>query len=126
MRSILNKNLPLLLLLTYVYIAILGLVPMADHHHNPMVNCPYMIGQSLCSMGLFEHIEAWKAYLLSIPVSQFIVTLFALTLILIFIRISSSPPILRKLLYYKKIQFVPIVSDIQLQFSKGILNPKPY
>ncbi len=126
MRGVLFKNLSSLLLLAYVYIAIFGLVPMADHHHSPMVNCPYMIGQSLCSMGVFEHIGAWKAYLISMPSSQFLFVIFFSAFVFLVILISSSPPLLRQLLYYKKLKFFPIVSDLQHQFSQGLLNPKPY
>jgi hypothetical protein len=85
-----------------------------------------MIGDILCSMGVFEHLGAWQAHLLSIPVGQFSFVLFVLTLVLIIIRVSSSPPLLRQFLYYKKTRFVTIFSNLTEQFSQGILNPKPY
>jgi hypothetical protein len=126
MRSVLNKNLSLFLLLAYIYIAVFGLAPMTDHHHDPMVNCPYMIGQSLCSMNAFEHIGAWKKYLLSISVSEYTFIFFILSLVFVIIKISASPTLIQRFLYYKKISVEPIISFIQLQFSQGLLNPKPY
>ncbi len=127
MRGLLSKKLTLLLLVGYIYLAIFSLFTMSGHDHMPMADCPYMQGQhSLCAMDSFAHLSAWKAKLLTLPNTIY---LFA-TLILIFVAmgtfLSSSPPLLRQLLYYKKTKSVPIVSKLEQQFSRGILNPKPY
>lgn len=92
----------------------------------PMNDCPYMFGeQSMCAMDTFEHLTAWKSLVLTIPTFIYILTLF----VLVFsfqLLLSSSPPLLQQLLYYRKTKFEPIISKLELAFADGILNPKPY
>lgn len=127
MKSLLNKNLPFLLLAAYLYLAVFSLFTMSGHEHMPMTDCPYMVGQhSLCVMDTFAHLNAWKTIVLAVPNVIYIFTLLTLTYFVFQILLSSSPPLIRQLLYSKRLSFEPIVSNTETQFSDGLLNPKPY
>ncbi len=121
-----SKTLALFVLLAYLYLGVFSLLTMSGHHHMPMTDCPYMVGQqSVCAMDTFEHLTAWKSLVLAVPSIIYILTLFVLVFSFQTL-LSSSPPLIRQLSYYRKIQLEPIVSKLELAFARGILNPKPY
>lgn len=126
MKLVQSKTLTLFVLIAYLYLGVFSLLSMSGHDHMPMTDCPYMVGQqSMCAMDTFEHLTAWKSLVLTIP--SFIYVLTLLVLVFSFQHLlSSSPPLLRQLLYYRKTKFEPITTSLELAFARGILNPKPY
>ncbi len=126
MKVMQNKTLAPFVLFAYLYLSVFSLLAMSGHDHMPMADCPYMIGQhSICSMDTFEHLTAWKSLILTIPSVIYVLALFVLVFAFQTF-LSSSPPFLRQLSYYRKIKFEPIISKLELAFARGILNPKPY
>ena len=127
MKGLLDKKLSLLLLLAYIYLGVFSLFSMSDHVHLSMDDCPYMLGHNgICTMDRFAHLSVWKALILTVPNTIYIFTLFILGFFTLEILLTSSPPLIRQMLYYKKIKFKSIISNLELQFSRGILNPKPF
>ena len=121
-----NKTLALFVLLAYLYLGVFSLLAMSGHHQMLITDCAYMALQhSICAMDTFEHLTAWKALVLTIPSVIYILALFVVVFVFQTL-LSSSPPLLRQLLYYIKTKFEPVISKLEMAFARGILNPKPY
>lgn len=125
MKGFMHTHISFFLLLFYICTAVFGLLPLSTHHSN-MSGCPYTIGESLCSMDVFEHIKAWKTYTLSILIDIYLFILYSILLSVVGVYSTTSPPLIQKFLYYKNSIKKPIVSFLKQQFKPGLLNPKPY
>ncbi len=106
----------------FISVAVFGFLTIVpSHHHEP--GCPFMIGeQSICPMGLFEHIRAWQGvFTVSLP---YILLLIIILFIVVALWQSTHPP---NLLFFPS-QTVEQNSSHNLLyqelFSRGILNPK--
>ena len=116
----------LIVLVSYIWISIFGLLQTAhasNNSHHMHSDCPYMIGQqSICSMDTFDHLQAWQAF------STVIVPVFEILALAVLLFATAwlwylSPPGLG-LLYTKQTYGLIPAPLYQQLFSKGILNPK--
>lgn len=121
-----NKILSAVMIIAYLYLSVFSLLALSGHGHTPMSDCPYMIGHSMCSMTTFEHLDAWRALILTMPNIIYIFSLFIIVFFISRISLALSPPILRQFLYFKKNKIELVVQNLERQFSNGVLNPKPY
>ena len=126
MRLVSSKTLSGIMIIAYLYLSVFSLLALSGHGHTPMSDCPYMIGHSICSMTTFEHLDAWRALVLTIPNTIYIFSLFIIVFFISRISLALSPPILRQFLYSKKNKIQLVVQNLERQFSNGVLNPKPY
>ncbi len=126
MQSGTTRIISFLIITAYLYLSVFSLFMILGHEHAGMLDCPYTIGHSLCAMSTFEHLSAWKSISLTIPSSLYIFSIFLIVTFATILPTSSSPPMIRGLMYYKSFKFKPITVDIEKQLSDGILNPKPY
>lgn len=108
--------------IAFISVAVFGFLAIVpSHHHEP--GCPFMIGeQSICPMGLFEHIRAWQnVFTVSLPYIFFLI--IALFLIVALWQFTHPPNIL--VLTRKKVEQNSSHNLLyQELFSRGILNPK--
>ena len=114
----------LIILVSYIWIAVFGLLQTAhasnSHTHSA---CPYMVGQhSICSMDVFDHLQAWQAFsTVTVPVLEILA--FAVLLFVTAWFLHAPPPLLGHL--YTKQTYSQIPEPLYRRlFSRGILNPK--
>lgn len=110
-------------LLGYIFLAVLGLLSMpAMHHHgSSMTTCPFMIGeQSLCTMSVTEHIDAWQS-LVSVSLSKIVAIMAPLLFILLYLYFR--PPNRARGRLYER----PLRDQLMTQlFAQGILHSKAH
>lgn len=120
--SLYKKILGVIAIIAFIFVAVFGFLAIVpSHHHEP--GCPFMIGeQSICPMGLFEHIQAWQSmFTVSLPS---ILLLIAFLFIVVTLWQSLHPPNLLFFVRKKAKQTGSHNLLYQELFSRGILNPK--
>lgn len=101
------------------------MIEMADMNMS-MEHCPFALSQHvICSMTISEHIREWQNWLQSFLPSFKILTSTTLFFALSYL-LTTSPSILRLLLYSKRQSKVKTYSFLQNLFSQGILHTKAY
>lgn len=109
-----------LTLLNYVFLAVFGLLAMNyvhTHDASSMEHCPFMQGQqSLCSMSLTDHVNAFYRTIQATLGQVAAVALPALFALFMLVLRLSSP------LAWKTSS--PRQDFFSLLFSQGILHPK--
>lgn len=94
-----------------------------------VADCPFMVGGTLCTMTLFEHVSAWQDFFASTPFQDATLILVYITSVFVlvyWIKELYSPP-KNNLLSFKYTQYTKYLSStnsLQELFSNGILNPK--
>lgn len=130
----LTKLFPLIVLASFVWIAIFGVgMSMNAEEEGNMSGCPFAAGEaSLCPMGVAEHIATWQQTITVIPKSyrSIILVLFAVLAISVFSKLLHQPKILPTKLstqsYRRRELELKAFSPLLAAFSDGILNPKIY
>lgn len=121
--SFLRYSIATVTLLGYIFLAVLGLLsmPTMHHHASSMTACPFMIGeQSLCTMSVTEHIDAWQS-LVSVSLSK-IVAITA-PLLFVFLFLYLRPPNRARGRLYER----PLREQFMTQlFAQGILHSKAH
>ncbi|MBI3631827.1 MAG: hypothetical protein HY225_00045 [Candidatus Vogelbacteria bacterium] len=100
--------------------------------NGKMGNCPFTLGASVCTMSLFEHLEAWQGLFSSIPKTFGANTLWAGLLTVFFVTLYSVLQNTKNDVLFTKerrrLRSHVLFSNTTLQeaFSQGILNTKAY
>lgn len=119
----LKYSIAMVTLLGYIFLAVLGLLsmPTMHHHASSMTTCPFMIGeQSLCTMSVTEHIDAWQS-LVSVSLSKIVA--IALPLLFVLLFLSLRPPNRSRGRLYER----PLRDQFMTQlFARGILHSKAH
>ncbi len=118
----LKQKLSIVTLVVFITTAVFGVMAITPlHYHEP--GCPFMIGeQSICPMGLLEHIRAWQStFTVLIPYIFLLIMILCLILIL---WSFTHPPNLSFLVGQKTKQTSSHNLLYQELYSGGILNPK--
>ncbi len=115
----LKQKLSIFILIIFIAMAVFGILSIPPTHHHEL-GCPFMIGeQSICPMGLFEHISAWQS-IFTVSISY----IFSLIIILFFIFTTHPPNLLEftaKRWVRNNFFFTFLYQEL---YSEGILNPK--
>ena len=131
-----KKALTILILWSFLSLSLLGLLMMSEGNmqtgQTAISPCPYMQGQmSLCSMSVFDHINAWESSLRSVPVKNILqllaVGIFALLALVLFrkTQLQFESKERRLMRFLERIRlFIPQFYT-QL-FREGILNSRAY
>ena len=120
----LYKNiLGVIVVFAFISLAVFGVLTMVQsHHHEP--GCPFMTGeQSICPMGLLEHISAWRStFTVSIPyIFLLVVNLFFVISLWQFTYPPNNLFLISRRLKRNNNSLNFLYQEL---FSQGILNPK--
>jgi hypothetical protein len=113
----------LLILISYIWIAVFGLfqVTHMSHMGTGMHHCPFMIGQqSICPMDAVHHLQMWQVFS-TVVIPLFEILLFSLCVFVVLRFWYSSPPLFSFTRQQYKKSFTPLYQQL---FSQGILHPK--
>jgi hypothetical protein len=91
------------------------------HHGSSTTTCPFMIGeQSLCTMSVTEHIDAWQS-LVSVSLSKIVAIALPFVFVLFFLFLR--PPNRARGRLYER----PLRDQFMTQlFAQGILHSKAH
>lgn len=105
----------------FIFVAVFGFLAIVpSHHHEP--GCPFMVGeQSICPMGLFDHIKAWQS-VFTVFLPSLLLLVVALFIVVTLWQSIHPPNFLR----FTGQKFQNFSHNLLYQelFSQGILNPK--
>lgn len=104
-----------------------GLFIMQADNQGQMGKCPFMAMESLCQMGLFEHLRAFRDAFSGIAAKMFLLAVLALFLT---IFLTTAPKIKAALhpfsLFLRENWDHPHFNKILLALSDGLIQPKLY
>ncbi len=96
MKPVFIKLLTSFIFVSYLYLGLFTLLSLSEHnHHNPIDNCPFMIGSMvLCQMNIFEHITSWQYMSITLPIKflYFILIITSLVLYKFWLIHLFDPP----------------------------------
>lgn len=102
-----------------------------DMHGNMTMTDCYMPGMTaVCNMSPLEHISSWQSMFTSILTQNNVLSLLLLLFVSIvasvWIRQTLSPLGIRQSspLFSRRREYIPLHSQFQELFSRGVLNPK--
>lgn len=101
---------------------------MTMNSDGTMTNCPFSLGDSICTMSPLEMFSAAQGMFASLPVqndaSLILLLLSAILALAIFWKAFSPPKEPLVLRLFPNRIYIPLHSSLQELFSNGILNPK--
>ena len=121
------KNICIFLVLAFVFSFSAGMISMHTDDMGNMTGCPFMGINSICQMGVFEHIGTFQNMFSGMP-SKSVLT----SILLVFLAVSFSaiPHVNRSPnsseLSIKEDLSPPNFNRILLALSDGIIQPKLY
>lgn len=124
----------LFVLISFVFVSILGMGMSMRTTDGQMSSCPFTAGQTaMCQMGIMEHIARWHGAFTGIP-TQTKLAVLALALLAValipfakpFSELRNLPALTVRMRAYQRTRFAKIFNPLLLAFSDGILNPKIY
>lgn len=125
-----RKNTYLLLVLTFVFSSSVGMAGMHADDMGQMTRCPLMGMDSICRMGIFEHIRTFQNMFSGVLIDNIFSSILLLFLVfslstMAAIPMVNSPPLASRL-FVKKNLSLPDFSRILVALSDGRLQPKLY
>lgn len=131
-RGKLSENLILFVLVSLIFMSLLGMGVGMEMANGEMSSCPFMVHQAtMCQMGATEHIAKWQEAVTGMPIKllAFAAILLALAFagpLMVRAQPKELPAISARLLAYHKINLKRVFDVFVIAFSNGILKPKIY
>lgn len=108
-----------LIFLSFVTTSVFGTLLLSQHHHE--IGCPFMPGENtVCDMGVFDHLSAWEA-LFTVTIPALFVLAFVATVVSIVIFFNSSDP---PLTHWARVSRFDTHHRLRELLLLDILNPR--
>lgn len=133
-RAKLSENLTIFVLVSFVFMSILGMGLSMEMRDGQMSSCPFMAGQeTMCQMSVTQHIVQWQQSFLGIPIKTSLLALVTALLAVVIIpfvkpfsKLEELNKFVARLFVYRTTHIVKVFDPLLLAFSDGILNPRIY
>jgi hypothetical protein len=121
------KNICIFIVLAFIFSFSVGMASMSIDDMGNMTGCPLMGMDTICQMGLFEHIGIFQNMFSGIPTKGVLLSILLVFLVVSFVAIphvNGLPNLFR--LSTKESHRLPSFNIILIALSDGRLQPKLY
>ncbi|MBI2058004.1 MAG: hypothetical protein HYT63_03440 [Candidatus Yanofskybacteria bacterium] len=121
-----RKNIYILLVLAFIFSFSAGMAGVHTDNMRQMTSCPFMIMDSICQMGIFEHIRAFQNLFSGVPIKSVLISLLLVFLVVSFsvLHLGELPDLFS--FSTKENCSLHSFNRILLALSDGRLQPKIY